>query len=165
MPDLITHVAVAHLVCRPFELSKRLGPGPHSRILFYLGAMWPDLLSRPWYILFPKLGDWVLAFHTPAGMVFFCCLFSLLFRPDLRKKVFVFSLAGAALHFGMDCLQKQVVPGNFWLFPLSWKSFTVGYFWADDAIPFIPAWIGLVAILEGVAFWHRKRASLKQEPA
>jgi hypothetical protein len=156
VPDLITHVAAAHLIRRPFEVGGTLRSDVHDRYFFYLGAMLPDLTSRPWYILFPRIHDWVLAFHTPVGALLWCGFLSLLFRRGLRRRMFLWGAGGAALHLGLDCLQKQVVGNNYWLFPFSWNNFGFGLFWAGEAIPFIPVWIGLVILFEA-AVWRIRR--------
>lgn len=150
MPDLVTHVAVAHLLKRPFEIRNPSWNHAPLRTIFYLGAMLPDLLSRPWYILFPPVHDWVLAFHTPSGMLLTCGLLALMFERRLRKKAFLCLMLGAVLHFGMDCLQKQVTGNNFWPFPFSWRDFGYGLFWAGDAVAYFPVWIVLVVLMEGI---------------
>jgi hypothetical protein len=157
MPDLITHAAIAHLARRPFEFRNPSANPVPLRILFYIGVMLPDLMSRPWYILFPALHDWVIAFHTPFGMLVACAFASLLFERRLRKRAFGWLFLGTILHFITDCLQKQVTGNNFWLFPLSWKNFGVGLFWAGEAIPFVPVWIALVLLME--FFFHWKKSN------
>jgi hypothetical protein len=149
MPDLITHVAVAHLLKRPFEIRNPSGDHALVRTVFYLGVMLPDLLSRPWYILFSPVHDWVVAFHTPFGMLLTSGLLALLFERSLRGKVFLWLMLGVLLHFGIDCLQKQVTGNNFWLFPFSWRNFGYGLFWAGEAVAFMPVWIVLVVLMEG----------------
>jgi hypothetical protein len=159
MPDLITHVAAAHLLKRPFEIRDPSRNHAPVRTIFYLGAMLPDLLSRPWYILFPPVQDWVVAFHTPFGMLLTCGLLTLLFERNLRGKVFLWLMAGVLLHFGMDCLQKQVTGNNFWLFPFSWRNFGYGLFWAGEAVTFMPVWIALVALMEGIFFLKKHKSN------
>ena len=148
MPDLITHTAIARLLSGPFEFRNR---SPHRLplgIFLYIGVMLPDLMSRPWYILSPSVHDWVVAFHTPFGMLTACAFAALFFERSLRAGVFGRLFLGTVLHFAVDCLQKQVTGNNYWLFPFSWKNFGVGLFWADDAIPFVPVWIALVLLME-----------------
>jgi hypothetical protein len=155
MPDLITHTAVAHLIRRPFESGNPPDDPAPMRILFLVGVMLPDLMSRPWYILSPAVHDWVVAFHTPAGMLISCMAASLLFERCLRRKAFLWLSIGAGLHFAADGFQKQVTGNNFWLFPFSWKSFGIGLFWAGDAIQFVPAWIVLVLCMEFYLHWRK----------
>jgi hypothetical protein len=157
MPDLITHAAVAHLIKRPFEFRNPSGKHAPARTAFYLGVMLPDLLSRPLYILFPPVHDWVIAFHTPFGMLLASAIVALFFARAIRKKIFGWLFAGTVLHFAMDCLQKQVTGNNFWLFPFSWKNYGFGIFWAGDVIPFIPVWIALVLLMEGVHALKQKK--------
>jgi hypothetical protein len=164
MPDLVTHIAVAHLLKRPFEIRNPSKDHAPLRTIFYLGVMLPDLMSRPWYILFPPVKDWVLAFHTPLGMLLTCALLAMFFEKPIRKKVFYFLIFGTMLHFAMDCLQKQVTGNNFWLFPFSYRNFGFGLFWAGDAVAFVPAWIALVAVMEGVFYITKRRSNqLKNE--
>ncbi len=148
MPDLITHTAIAHLAGKPFEIRKPSAHAAPLRILLYIGVMLPDLMSRPWYILSPSIHDWVVAFHTPSGMLVTCAFASLLFERTLRKRAFTGLFFGSLLHLAVDCLQKQVTGNNFWLFPFSWKNFGIGLFWAGEAMPFVPAWIALVLLME-----------------
>ena len=157
MPDLVTHTAIAHLIRRPFGWRNTSKSDTALRTLFYLGVMLPDLPSRPVYIVFPSLYDWVVAFHTPLGMLFTCAFASLLFERLLRKRAFGWLFLGTLLHFITDCLQKQVTGNNFWFFPFSWKNFGVGLFWAGEAIPFVPVWIALVLLTEFI--FHRKKSN------
>ncbi len=160
MPDLITHVAVAHLLRRPLDLVKSHASLGDFRILFYLGTILPDILSRPWYILFPPVGVWLMVFHTPAGMIITCLIIALLFEKGLRKTAYALLLSGSFLHFFLDHMQKHVTGGYYWLFPFSWKKIGQGYFWAEDILPYIPLWLAMVLILEGsILFvkWVKKR--------
>lgn len=162
MPDLITHVALSHLVIRPFDL-RASNPEQFSiRILFYLGTVLPDLLTRPWYILFPVTKDWTLVFHTPLGMLITSGCIALLFTPRLRKSAFLNLIGGGSLHFLLDSLQKQIYGNNFWLFPLSYKNFEIGIAWAEDFLNLIPLWILLIALLESGQWIMRRKTKRKK---
>ena len=148
MPDLITHVTLSHVLRRLFDLANGQKPVNHFRILFYIGTVLPDVLTRPFYIILPINIDWTVALHTPLGALLSCSIFALLFEVKIRKIAFLNLTGGAGIHFLLDSLQKQVSGDNFWLFPLSYKDFSFGLMWAGDIIPLIPLWIGLVIMLE-----------------
>jgi hypothetical protein len=160
MPDLITHSAFSYLVRSPFDLRPSAKILPAARTLFYLGTLLPDLLTRPWYILFPFTRDWTLFFHTPIGMGITAGFFTLLLASHLRKTAFLNLTGGAALHFLLDSFQKQVNGNNFWLFPFSYKNFSLGFAWAEDFLRFIPLWILLIILLE-LWIWKRRKKHRK----
>ena len=157
MPDLVTHVAVAHLLRRPFDFKRRKTNPIPFRILFYFGTILPDILTRPFYILFPVTKDWTVPFHTPFGMILTCILLTLLFESSIRRRVFINLLGGGFFHFFLDALQKHINEGIFWFFPFSWKSGGFQLFWADEIMNFIPVWIGLIILLETIIFLRRKQ--------
>jgi hypothetical protein len=157
MPDMITHMAIAHLIIRPLVLTKTNRSPGAMRWLFYLGTSLPDILTRPWYILIPATHDWMFPFHTPIGAFLACGIFALLFKPALQKKAFMFLGLGSVLHFLLDGFQKQIVGNNYWLYPFTWKDFGYGILWAGDIMTFIPVWLVLIALLEiGIAI-RKKR--------
>jgi len=161
MPDLITHVALSHLIKRPFELRDRARSKVPFRILFYLGTILPDILTRPWYILFPVTKNWTFPFHTPFGMILTSGLIALLFEPSIRKKAFTNLVAGAGLHFLLDALQTYTTYSVFWLYPFSWKTYGYEVASPDTIMNFIPLWIGLIVLLELGITLYRKKASTK----
>lgn len=147
MPDLVTHTAAAYFAGRPF-LDR------HKRILLYLGAILPDVLTRPFYILIPNLYYYTIGIHTPIFMLIVIALFAEFFEPGIRKTAFLYLLLGVLFHFALDILQKHLSTGYYWLFPFSWHSFEIGLFWPNQVIPFIPLWILGVFVME---FIIRKR--------
>lgn len=157
MPDLITHVALAHLIRRPFELRRKNPDAFPLRVLFYLGTILPDILTRPWYILFPKTHDWTITFHTSAGAALVCGMLALLFKPGWQKKAFAFLTLGSILHFVLDSFQKQIIGNSVWLYPFSWKSFNYGILWAGEIMTYIPVWLVLVCVLETAIAMHKKK--------
>ncbi len=141
MPDLLTHFTAAYLITRPWLVER-------FRAIFYLGTVLPDLVSRPLYILFPKLAIYTVACHTPIFVLFFCLLLAELFVPQIRRQVLFFLLTGATLHFLLDALQKHLFGGYYWFFPFSWQSGEIGLFWPEDPLRFIPLWLLLIVVTE-----------------
>lgn len=150
MPDLITHAAAAYFVTR-------IGFWQKYRTLFYLGTILPDLMSRPFYILFPKLFKLTTAMHTPIFIMLFCLLLAQLFEPGQRKPVLFALLAGSGLHFVLDLFQRHLIGGYFWLFPFSWRTFEIGWFWPEDTVRLVPVWLGLILACEVFWWWKNKR--------
>ena len=148
MPDLVTHTAAAYF------LSHR-NRGQSRRALFLLGAILPDLLARPIYILFPNLFFYTVAIHTPVFMFIFTLLVCEFFPRHRRRVVFVSLSAGIIVHFMMDLFQRHLLTGYYWLFPFSWRSFEIPLFWPETPVRLIPLWGALVLITEAVIFLRK----------
>lgn len=154
MPDLVTHFAGAYLVNRGWKIGR-------GAVIFYLGAMLPDLITRPFHILFPRLLPATLGLHSPTGAFLACCLISLFFRSDQRRPVFWLLFSGSLLHFLMDTAQKHLTGGYLWLFPFSSRRITVGFIWPEDSIRFLPVTLLIVALVFALSRWReRKRRSI-----
>ena len=149
MPDLVTHLASAYLLKKFTRLSRGV-------VLFYLGALLPDLLSRPLHLVRPAIYPATQPLHSPVGAFLSCWLISLFFRSDQRKSVFFLLFSGSLLHFGLDILQKHLVGGYLWLFPLSLQPYSIGYFWPEDALFVLPYTILLVLIVYLFSAWRKK---------
>ncbi|MEA1928149.1 MAG: hypothetical protein U9N73_08065, partial [Candidatus Auribacterota bacterium] len=150
MPDLITHVAGAYLVKKGFRITKFL-------VLFYLGSMLPDLVSRPFHILWPRTLFAAQAFHSPIGIFLICWMISLFFREDQRKPVFFLLFFGSMIHMIMDAGQKHLIGGYIWFFPFSIKTYTLGLFWPEDSVRFLPYTVLIVLIILGISKWRERR--------
>lgn len=144
MPDLITHVCSAQLL----RCVSRIGLFP----VFALGVILPDLISRPCHIIFPRTYWYVAPFHSPLVCVLYCALISLIFVPGIRRACFFSLSAGVGLHLLLDSFQKQMGPMYYWLFPLSWKSGSLGLFWPEEALFFLPV---TIAITAGITLFMR----------
>ena len=139
MPDLATHLIAGCLVAE----TKR-GICREARILFLVGNLLPDLLTRPFYAVLPAF-YWLFApLHTPVGLILICGIASYAFEKRLRGVAFRALALGSGLHLILDALQKRVVDAYGMLFPAAWKDVYVGVFWPDESLYVLPA---LVAIL------------------
>ncbi len=156
MPDLITHLAFTHLVKRPFELKGKVENIFPFRVLLYLGTILPDILTRPWYIIFPATKSWTTCLHTPFGVILFSGLLTLFFNPVIQKRVFLNLFAGGMLHFFLDFFQSHIIGTNYWLFPFSWKHVGYGLFNPGEIIPLIPLWIVIILIMECTIYGYKK---------
>jgi len=120
MPDLVTHLAAGFLASRFFRLGRFL-------VLFYLGALLPDLLSRPFHIPFPPIFPATQPFHAPLVLFAFCWLAALFFRAEARRGVFAALYAGCLSHLLLDLLQTHLIGGYIWLFPFSTRTYSLGF--------------------------------------
>ncbi|MBI4567812.1 MAG: class I SAM-dependent methyltransferase, partial [Planctomycetes bacterium] len=137
MPDVVSHAAAAYLV----------GDGRRREIvLFVLGGILPDALTRAW-VLLPKWGYEALTpLHAPVPMVAACALVSLFFAQAVRWEAFKLLLAGAFFHLFLDGLQAHLGGGYPWLFPFSWWTGEVPLFWPEDSMTLYPWLLLLCAV-------------------
>ncbi|MCR4439937.1 MAG: hypothetical protein QHJ34_11275 [bacterium] len=151
MPDLTTHLAFTHLVSRPVRLGS-------ARVPLYVGALLPDLLTRPLYILHPPAYYVVYSLHTPVATSVVILLFAELCAEEIRRRVMAGLFAGVTLHFALDLLQRQLGSGYYCLFPFSWKSFALGLFWPEESLRAVPFLLTAVAATEaGLFLWRKLR--------
>jgi hypothetical protein len=151
MPDLVTHSLAAWLLVRSPRWRR-------IRLLFFLGTFLPDLVSRPLYILFPRLGGYTVAMHTPV-FLFFCGLVAAEFMESgLRGQARLAITAGIFLHLSLDVMQRHLTAGYYWLYPFSWKSWELGWFWPEQVVDWVPLWIGIMAVGELLIALRRRAA-------
>jgi len=141
MPDLMTHSLVAYLFVRHNHFER-------FRIFFYLGSIFPDIFSRPFYILMPKLYFYTVSIHTPAFIAVTGLIFIEFFKPEIRSMVRNYLFSGIGLHFFLDMLQKHQQDGYYWFFPFSWKSFEIPLLWPEEFLQLLPALLILVLMVE-----------------
>ena len=140
MPDLLTHLVVA----------AGLRKGLRSEALtawFLIGAVLPDVLTRPFYIPFPNLVGFVMPLHTPLGLLLVCVCISRFFSPPHRRRIFNNLVGGATLHLLLDICQKHIGGSYPLLFPFSWSSFEFGLVWPETSLYLMPLWFVLGAFL------------------
>lgn len=150
MPDLITHSAFSYLVSRSNRFDR-------FRILFYIGTVLPDVLSRPIYIINPFWYPYSTAVHTPVFLTLFCLLAAEFFAADLRRSVRLYLLAGVYVHFLLDFFQRHIETGYLWLFPFSWSTFEIGLFWPETPLMLTPLWLLGVALAEMIHYLRAPR--------
>ena len=148
MPDLVTHVALAHLFRRGRSQIKRKKDNSLALLLFYWGTILPDILTRPFFILFPGTTNWLLFFHTPAAMAVLSLMLARAFPLPLRRMALGNLFGGAMLHFVLDLFQRQVLVNHFWLFPFSWESHGLGVAWPHQIMACIPIWLVMITYTE-----------------
>jgi len=156
MPDLVTHLAVNHLLRNLTEIRQESCSAP-ERVLFYAGTLLPDVTSRSIAILFPASITWTLAFHTPAGSIILAVLFSQFMKSGTRNRSFCNIAAGSLLHYLLDTFQKTSTPVFFWLFPFSWKDCGIPLFDPGDLIPWIPVWLVILLVWEGLRIFVKSK--------
>ena len=139
VPDLLTHTL--------FVLPLRYRY-PKAILFILLGTILPDVLGRIAGVFMSGstiVGWYQLSVHTPFSMILFIYALSFLFPqkerknlPAGRRGVFAFLIMGTFIHFFLDFFQKQINIGNLWLFPLSFKTFSLPLIWPDETIFLIP---------------------------
>jgi hypothetical protein len=150
MPDLITHSAFSYMVSRSSRFDR-------FRILFYVGTVLPDVLSRPIYIINPFWYPYSVAVHTPVFLTLFSFLFAELFQQELRRPVRLYLIAGVYVHLLLDFFQRHIEAGYLWFFPFSWSSFEVGLFWPETPLMLTPVWLLAVALAEATRYLRAPR--------
>lgn len=158
MPDLATHLAATHLARRIVEATRGGQASGRQATLLYLGAILPDLFSKPPTILFSA--SWVywlsMPTHTPLGTMLLCYLVAMQLEEKERPLGLALLGAGAALHYVMDLIQTHVSSGAYYyFFPLSWKTFHIPLFWPSDSVLAVPWLMGAVLLVEGAKFFRR----------
>lgn len=135
MPDLVTHVVAGYGLQRGFW--------PRLSAWFLIGAVFPDLLTRPFTIVWPGSFWWTMPFHTPIGLALVCGAVAFLHGARGRRSVFVNLLAGSFLHVFLDLFQAHLAGSYYLFFPFSWRSVEVDLMWPETTLYLLPLWIVL----------------------
>lgn len=162
MPDLFSHLCVTHLARRGLEARRGRDLPEADAALFYLGGCLPDLVSRAPGVLASSPGAHhvLLALHQPVPVLLLAYVLALLLPEARRRGYFAWLVAGAALHYVLDFLQRDLgAAGEFWLFPFSFKTLQLGLFWPDQAVVAIAPLLALIALVE---WWRRAALRLRK---
>jgi len=147
MPDIITHTTFAYLI-------RKRNWDIHFLILFLLGAMLPDLLTRPFTTFFKPEQYFINASHTPSVVLLWIILISQFFEREIRWQVFKYISLGTLTHFFLDLFQISTNNiGYQLLFPFSEWNFSFNLFWADESIFIAP----IMAIIFLIDFYFFKK--------
>jgi hypothetical protein len=150
MPDLLTHVAIAYGVQR---CSSKL----FSTSWFLVGTILPDVMTRPFNILFPSMNWFFMPFHTPAGFLLLSALISEFFSASMRRLVFLSLVGGAFLHLFLDLFQKHSGGGYYLFFPFSWRKFEFGLISPEASLYLFPVWLSIAVFVAVRAFLFNKK--------
>jgi len=141
VPDLITHTVLGYFLVRRWRHAA-------YAFLFLIGNMMPDLMTRPFYIMYSTSYWWVYPLHTPLGALVVCWGLTGLFNERDRRPVFLALAGGSMAHFALDMLQKHAGMGYVWFMPFSWGFTDWGLFRPEDALRWLPVSVGIVAVAE-----------------
>ncbi|HSE85710.1 MAG TPA: metal-dependent hydrolase [Candidatus Binatia bacterium] len=136
MPDLLSHVAIAYGAQRCS--GRRL-----STPWVLIGTIIPDVLSRPFNILFPSVSWFFMPFHTPAGLLLLSALISEFVPASTRRLVVLSLVSGAFLHLFLDLFQKHTGGGYYLFFPFSWNKFEFGLVSPEASLYLFPIWLSV----------------------
>jgi hypothetical protein len=149
MPDLVTHVVAG------YGLQRGLWPRLSPWVL--VGAVLPDILTRPFTILWPGSFWWTMPLHTPIGLLLVCAAAAFVRGPAGGRSVFLNLGAGALVHVFLDLFQAHLAGSYYLFFPFSWHSVEVDLMWPETTLYLLPVWIA-VGLWLGIRELRRRRA-------
>ena len=165
MPDLMTHLTASYL------LKKAVAPRRYM-VPFLLGATLPDMLTYiplivSGFLPLRSMPLWVNAipffffpFHGIVTFTLFSWILALLFPTEARKGIFLNLELGGLLHIFMDLLQvKHGEDAGYLFFPLSGKSFALGWIETESSLYTLPFFVAAATIVLGIdLFRYRNRS-------
>jgi hypothetical protein len=148
MPDWITHIAVAWILCTVIGFKYKQF-NPSNTAIVMVGAILPD------FVQIGSLGIWsfVEPLHIPIGTLIIAAMISLAFQE--KKMVFLFLILGFTTHYALDLLETSINGGIYLFYPLYWGQYQFGLIPTDDYIITIISLI-LVFIVYLISRYHIK---------
>lgn len=140
MPDLLTHILFAWIICTILGWKFKQFDGPYTAIVM-IGSVIPDFykIILPLQFLHINLRYIIAPLHLPVGSLVVAGILSLFFQN--YKKVFVFLSFGITLHFMLDLLLINLVGGIYIFFPFNWD------YWSLNVIPMADYNITILTII------------------
>lgn len=131
MPDWITHIAVAWILCRLLRYRYR-SFNPENTMLVMVGALIPDIVkvAIPFQAMGWNIWNIIEPVHLPAGSFIIAGMASLLFHD--RKTAFSMLGLGVFTHYILDLTLKNVGQGIYLFYPFYWGSWQLGWTTSED---------------------------------
>lgn len=157
MADLVTHLCSGALVALP---------APRWLVPLCVGVTLPDITGRAPQMAFAMLdvplpNRLLWAFdvaHQPLPQVLLAGVFALWFRAEDQRRVLLGTLAGVALHFGLDVLQDHHGHGYYLWFPISEARWELGWIGSEATVSWAPWLLLVTGALWGARLWNDYRA-------
>jgi hypothetical protein len=150
MPDILTHLLVTHLSVRiPHVFSnKYLQFFYENRFMIYLGAILPDLISKPFQYVSMTLYNLALPLHSPFCVTIICYIIPAFFYIGNKTRTFFILWIFSMFHIFVDNLQKGVNPGYQTFFPFSLKRYGLNIISSDMFLVMLAVLIVLTLFIE-----------------
>ncbi len=131
MPDWLTHITVAWIVCTVLGFKFQAFKQPYIAICM-VGALIPDIVKISILLNYFNLYTFYLlaAIHTPAGSIIIASIISLLFKE--KKLILGFLVLGIGTHYFMDLLLNDINSEIYLFYPFSWSYWQLGLFSNTD---------------------------------
>jgi hypothetical protein len=150
MPDVFTHLLTSHIIVRAPNLFKNkfLQLYVDYRIMIYLGAILPDLISKPFQYISMSFYNFALPLHSPFCITIICLIIIQFFFIKDRINSFIILLIFSLFHILMDNLQKGVNPGYQTLFPISLKRYGISIISSETYLILSASFFVLIIVIE-----------------
>lgn len=158
MPDLITHIAATHLIVKlPSIFRDRiLNYYNNYKSFIFLGAIFPDLISKPFQYISPKLYNFSLPLHSPFVVLITAYILTRFIYIQNKNTSFYTIAIFSVFHILLDNLQKGLNPGYQIFFPFSLKRYGLNLISSEIYIYIMLGLLSFSFIVE-VYFYYRKK--------
>ena len=161
MPDWITHILAAWMICTILSLKyKQINPA--YTVVCMAGALIPDTFKIviPLGLMGIKAENFLMPMHLPVGSLIIASIFTLFFK-EKKKLVLSLLLLGVATHYALDLLLTNLGGGMAMLFPFSWDTWALNIIPDDDWHITLLA-MGLAVVVYVVTSWFKKRINVNK---
>lgn len=159
MPDILTHLLITHLSIRTPHLfnNKYLKFYYDNRLMIYIGAILPDLISKPFQYISMSLYNLALPLHSPFCVTIICYIIALFIYIGDRTRTFIILFVFSMFHILIDNLQKGVNPGYQTFFPFSLKRYGFNIISSDVFLIILTVLIILTLTMELYIYYDNNR--------
>lgn len=145
MADLVTHYLVGRVPGTRFDRPVQAA--------FVLGALLPDLISKPLEDVVRGADRFYVPSHTLLGLALYAYAASFLFEERVRARAWLGLWIGGSLHVAVDLLKDTMgaAPSAFFLFPFTTRSFEFALYDPAHELWTIPVVILVACLWEWLA--------------
>lgn len=150
MPDWITHIAAAYILCTILGFKYKQFNPPTTAIVM-VGALIPDIYKIGIVAAFFgfSIDDYIAPLHLPIGSVVIGGMISLFFQD--KKMIFLFLALGIATHYALDLLLTSLSGGIILFYPFYWGQWQLGLVPNDDYHITIVA-VAMALVVYGISY-------------
>ena len=159
MPDLVTHILFTHIITRFPNLIKNkfLNYYNEYKVLIFIGAILPDLVSKPLQFIYMGFYNFTLPLHSPFCVTLACILISNFFYVNNKKSTFYTLWLFSMLHIFLDSFQRGMNPGYQLLFPYSFERIGLNLISSEIFIYLVVVFLFISIMIELSMYFKNKK--------